>query len=546
MRLITLRTTVAGVAVLVVACTENSVTAPGALKGAAARRSIAGSHAPTRFSNSVKYRDAGLKPASGRSGSATLTARALLGRDGVATLDVTTGAIDQPGAPGSLAKVQLKQFDPNGLLQNTTNYTKTTGATAQYLLPARVRGSKIQVQANVTGIDPKRTDVVTITESVKLRPDLSVESVGAPAEAVRNTPVNISAVVTERNGDVGARGDCVLSVDGGEIDRAPGIWVDAGGTVSCVFRESFSTLGSKQLAVRMTGVNPGDFDVSNNAASASINIVNPAPPPRTGNDFWWWGYVGGTSNYSGSGHNDGWWRAPWGHSEWSYDQQVRHGDWRYTQIWGSTPGAMSVSIATYNDRIDGTTLNDGAFDPSTDPHWVYDQTWNDWQLGEVQLHQECSWLVRTAPITAENRSGFALVAALSVCSNRWSGNAPAEWNATYFGYYSQAGDVSYYSNYYYNYGDGSYVGTYSFNGDVKYSYGTIATGSEYAFEMLISGPDGTRRAAGTIPLTSSAIHVQQPYQCYDYSDSYWAQHYCFENDYSWTNFYGWNVGAPTQ
>jgi hypothetical protein len=82
----------------------------------------AASHRPTRFANSVKYRDQGLKPARGRSGNATLEARAILGFDGLTTLDVSTGVIDAASASGTLKKIQIQQLGPDGTPQNTTNY----------------------------------------------------------------------------------------------------------------------------------------------------------------------------------------------------------------------------------------------------------------------------------------------------------------------------------------------------------------------------------------------------------------------------------------
>ncbi|MGI9166054.1 MAG: hypothetical protein ACR2G5_06670 [Pyrinomonadaceae bacterium] len=46
----------------------------------------------------------------------------------------------------------------------------------------------------------------------------------------------------ELKGDVGATADLILYADGVEVDRANGVWVDAGGTVSCVFTHTFTSL----------------------------------------------------------------------------------------------------------------------------------------------------------------------------------------------------------------------------------------------------------------------------------------------------------------
>src|SRR5438552_9857718 len=75
----------------------------------------AGPYCPTLKPNSQKYQDNGLKNATGRSGVASLTGRALLGKDGNTFLELTTGDLDNPAAaPGKLSKVQLKLLRKHG------------------------------------------------------------------------------------------------------------------------------------------------------------------------------------------------------------------------------------------------------------------------------------------------------------------------------------------------------------------------------------------------------------------------------------------------
>lgn len=54
---------------------------------------------PALVSNGIKYRVNGLQPATGRSGSASLTARALLGKDGTTLVEATTGELDSAATP---------------------------------------------------------------------------------------------------------------------------------------------------------------------------------------------------------------------------------------------------------------------------------------------------------------------------------------------------------------------------------------------------------------------------------------------------------------
>ena len=126
--------------------------------------------------------DAGAKPATGRSGSAAIQVRALRGQNNT-DIEVTTGDFDNATQAGVLDKVQVKIFEPNGNPVVTDNYRKGTlsGGVGTFAYDWPMRGAGVQVQANVSGIDPKRTDVVTVPTIVKLRPDLAIQSIQLPA-----------------------------------------------------------------------------------------------------------------------------------------------------------------------------------------------------------------------------------------------------------------------------------------------------------------------------------------------------------------------------
>jgi hypothetical protein len=226
--------------------------------------------------NSIKYRDAGAHPATGRSGSAQVQSRALLGKDGSTLVEATTGVLDGAPGPGSISKVQAKLFGPDGSLQQTQNYNHiATGSYWSQTFPGLIRSENVQLDAHVRGVDP-RTDVVTVVDAVKLRPDLAVRSFSGPPQAYVNTSVVFEAVVGELNQDVGARADCVLSVDGHPVDQSVGIWVDAGQNVTCMFSYTFTTTGAHTVSIAVVNVVPGDFDPSNNTAQTTIQIVQPS------------------------------------------------------------------------------------------------------------------------------------------------------------------------------------------------------------------------------------------------------------------------------
>lgn len=221
-----------------------------------------------QFDNSVKYRDSGIPNARGRSGNATIEARALLDKNGVTTLEVTTNGIFE--------KVQVKIPTDGDAI--TYNYANVNSATFSTTLSGLARGDALQVHATVGGVDANRTDIVSATETVKLRPDLSVVSVSVPPHAAVDLPVRVTALVTEKNGDVGARADCVLYDGDALVLRSEGIWVDAGGAVTCSFVATFDQPGVKNLRVAAENVDPADWDLANNSATAQTQLYAASEP----------------------------------------------------------------------------------------------------------------------------------------------------------------------------------------------------------------------------------------------------------------------------
>jgi len=226
--------------------------------------------------SSKHYRESGVGNATGRSGSANMSARALLDKDGNTVVEVTTGALDSSSTPpGSFRKVQVKALSPAGDALSVDNYFPSTGGYYKFVSPSLYEAEKIQVQGNISGIDRNRTDVVTVVETVKMRPDLVVDKLTFPSSAIVSHSVNISATLWEGNGDAAANTTCVLAIDGNNVDQMNNVWVDAGGSVSCVFAYTFNAPGNHTIQVTAANVVPGDWDTSNNSSSGTINITNP-------------------------------------------------------------------------------------------------------------------------------------------------------------------------------------------------------------------------------------------------------------------------------
>lgn len=250
-----------------------ALLAIGSTQSLAAQRALRG---PNVHRNSVKYSDAGAKPATGRSGSASLEARALYGRDGNVLVEASTGSLDGGAAPGQIRKMQMKVLSADGTPAKAQNFDGSGSYWSTSVGDIGLKG-RVQLQANIGGIDGNRTDVVTVTVPVKRLPDVAVDGLTAPARAIAGAPVMLVATVSERNGDVGARANCMLSIDGQLADQAHGIWVDAGQSVSCAFQASMP-IGPHKVTVYANGVSPSDWDPSDNSASTAIEILSPESP----------------------------------------------------------------------------------------------------------------------------------------------------------------------------------------------------------------------------------------------------------------------------
>jgi len=257
---------------LAAGCSEPT-TMPSRLRPDGVRSASYTSAQPALYPNTRKYRDTGARPATGRSGSATVQMRALRGVSGTTDVEVTTGSFDG-GASGSgtLGMVQVKSL-ANGT-SFTSNQVGLTSGSASFPYQGIAHGTPVNVQAIVRSADGGRSDVVSVADVVHFRPDLYAEIQG-PAGAPVGGAINFFATIGERLGELGARASCVAYVDGAEVDRANNIWIDAGGAVVCMFTITFATKGTHNVEVRVENVRPGDFDYSNNSASRTVRVEDP-------------------------------------------------------------------------------------------------------------------------------------------------------------------------------------------------------------------------------------------------------------------------------
>lgn len=233
---------------------------------------------PKFHSSTQKYREKNATGAKGRAGGASLTARMLYAKNGTTELEATTGEFGSPTPPpGTIWKLQLSALDALGATMSTTQYRDLdAGGYFRQAYTNLWPGQPFQVQAHIR-TSTKRNDTVTVTTSVQKRPDIAVAGIVSPPMAPLNLPIKMFAVVSELNGNIGARTDCVLYVNDVEADRASAIWVDSGDSVSCAFSPTFTTLGGNRLKVRAVSVDPGDWDEDNNVFEKDVLVSTLTP-----------------------------------------------------------------------------------------------------------------------------------------------------------------------------------------------------------------------------------------------------------------------------
>lgn len=441
-----------------------------------------------------KYRDTGLPHATGRSGSATLSASAVIGADGLTRLTVASGSIYHPGEErGELAKVQVKVWSPDGETLLTDNFQRpTAGPSHTFVFAGLPAGSRFQVQANVRGIDGRRTDVVTVTATGRRGPALST-SIHLPEQAIVGVPTVITATVRETNGQMGTTTSCVLYVDGVEVDRVDDVWVDAGDEVSCAFTYTFTRVGDYDVRVSL------ENDVSQTgllapapSASGEVTAADPTPVPT------WRASVLDRTVKTDARFDVSWWKPDGSHRE-------------YEQSTGEAPRSQTISLT-------GTLARATAF-PLVNVHLV---------LGSnaAGTFQTGSWsgLLPAAPDANGQSCASQLVPAegghFTLCST-----GTGFTGSTAFGYTRFAGTVTYHSRGFGRLWD-NVAGTLTYwtwnDSPETYAGGgqMRQLGTSVGIRLAITDLVGSYEVDATVPLRSFSEMVSEvPYTCRE--DAWW-------------------------
>jgi hypothetical protein len=171
-------------------------------------------------------------------------------------LTIRVTAASGCAVPEVLKKVQVKTFSADGSLARTRNLTdvEAPGGVAKDIDLGDVpRDRRLEAEVLIQTGTPQRTYVVRETTRALLRHDLVIEAI-SPQQALVNRPVVISAVIGERNGDVGATAAVTISAIPGATER---VTVPAGGQVTVRFAAgTFGTSVPVDVTVKVDGADP--------------------------------------------------------------------------------------------------------------------------------------------------------------------------------------------------------------------------------------------------------------------------------------------------
>lgn len=441
-----------------------------------------------------KYRDTGQPHATGRSGSATLSASAVIGADGITRLTVTSGSIYHPGqARGELAKVQVKVWTADGIKILTDNFQRpTSGASHTFLFPGIPPESRFQVQANVRGIDGRRTDVVTVTATGKLGPALST-SIHLPDQVIVGVPTVITATVRETNGQTGTTTACVLFVDGVEVDRIDGVWVDAGDEVSCAFTYAFANPGEHDVRVSLQN-DPSQTGLLAPPPSASGDVTAADPNPLPS----WQASVLDRTVKTDTRFDAAWWKPD------GSTREYKHG-------YGESPRSQTISMTGTLARATAFPLATVNLALSSNVAGTFqNETWTGLTAGAPDAGgQACL-----------SQSLVAQGGIFTLCS---TGTGPS--GTTTFGYTRFAGTVTYHSIGFVRQWDNvAGTETYWAWNDVSETYAgggqMRQLGTAVGLHLTITDLLGSYEVNATVPLQSFSEQLSEvPYTCRE--DAWW-------------------------
>ena len=192
--------------------------------------------------------------------------------------DVTLHFTAEPGCAGvtTVKHVQIKTFTEAGDVADVVNLNdvQAPGGAASVELNRVERGRRIEADALVQTGTPRRTYVVRDAATSLLRPDLVVTALHAPLQTLTTRPIDVALEIAEVKGDTGANARVTLAGPIGPLADPVEVTVPAGGRVDVTFPGvSLTSPAAVELKVVVTDAAPDEYDASNDARSATVEVT---------------------------------------------------------------------------------------------------------------------------------------------------------------------------------------------------------------------------------------------------------------------------------
>jgi len=206
--------------------------------------------------------------------------QALTGPAGADLTLTVDAAVDGCAVPKALKKIQVKTYAADGTLERTRNFTDRDApkGVANIDLGELPRDRRVEADVLVDPGTSPRTYVVHAATKTLLRPDLVVTKVVSKKQTLVGSPVSVTAVIAEQNGDVGATATAHLSAIPGSAEP---VEIPRGGETTVKFNDvSFGSAVPVDLKVDVSAASPGETDAANNSRSARIDVTENALPEQ--------------------------------------------------------------------------------------------------------------------------------------------------------------------------------------------------------------------------------------------------------------------------